>query len=182
MDVRYRVDISPLVGELGSSVDVRGSLDMGSYRVGDDDIELVSPATFDVTVTNSGTAFVAMGSVGATVKLACARCATGFEQELSGEVEGFYIRPGDEEGIPSEQEYELVESDDHVDIAPAVLAGLVFETPFVALCDEGCKGLCPLCGADLNEETCSCGERIDPLNPFAALAALELDTDERDAE
>ena len=36
------------------------------------------------------------------------------------------------------------------------------------LCRESCKGLCPRCGANLNVETCSCGQEINS-SPFAIL-------------
>jgi uncharacterized protein len=35
--------------------------------------------------------------------------------------------------------------------------------PIKRLCDEQCKGLCQVCGADLNEGECGCVvEEIDP--------------------
>ncbi|MBQ3561654.1 MAG: DUF177 domain-containing protein, partial [Oscillospiraceae bacterium] len=37
------------------------------------------------------------------------------------------------------------------------------EVPFQLLCREDCKGLCPVCGSDLNEKTCNCNQKqIDP--------------------
>jgi len=41
--------------------------------------------------------------------------------------------------------------------------------PAHPLCGESCAGICPVCGANLNEEQCSCSdEKIDPR--WAALA------------
>jgi uncharacterized protein len=44
------------------------------------------------------------------------------------------------------------------------------------LCEEDCKGLCPTCGADLNEGPCACdsSDDIDPDNPFAVLRNLKF--------
>ncbi len=54
---------------------------------------------------------------------------------------------------------ELVEND--------VLLGL----PTKLLCKDDCKGLCQICGKDLNEGTCSCQREV--VNPqFAALKKL----------
>jgi len=40
---------------------------------------------------------------------------------------------------------------------------IVLARPMKHLCSENCKGLCPRCGANLNEETCQCKEeRMDP--------------------
>ena len=32
-------------------------------------------------------------------------------------------------------------------------------TPFVVLCREDCKGLCPTCGSNLNEGDCGCAAK-----------------------
>ena len=49
----------------------------------------------------------------------------------------------------------------------------VLMVPLKPLCQEDCRGLCPICGANLNRETCSCqAEKSD--SPFAALAKLKV--------
>ncbi|MFH1756381.1 MAG: DUF177 domain-containing protein [Candidatus Latescibacterota bacterium] len=37
-----------------------------------------------------------------------------------------------------------------------IYENLIINIPIRILCDEGCKGLCPDCGADLNSNPCSC--------------------------
>ena len=44
----------------------------------------------------------------------------------------------------------------------------------VVLCKEDCKGLCYKCGANLNEEECTC-DRSNKNLPFADLAKLFSD-------
>ena len=51
-------------------------------------------------------------------------------------------------------EFSLVSEDHTIDLSDAFLSALVMETPFVVLCREDCRGLCPVCGANLNEEDC----------------------------
>lgn len=169
-----RVDIAPILGDLGSSLQVSGVLDIDSYRMGDDQYALLSKPAFEVTITNTGTGIVVYGTVYAVSQAICARCANEFPLEVASEVEGFFIRPGDEEGIPGEQEFDLIQGDDYIDIGGPVLAGVVYGTPFAALCHDGCRGLCTRCGVDLNDTTCSCRHEIDELNPFIALAGLDL--------
>ena len=44
-----------------------------------------------------------------------------------------------------------------------VMTDVTLELPFQLLCREECKGLCPVCGADLNETTCNCNtKKVDP--------------------
>ena len=50
-----------------------------------------------------------------------------------------------------------------LDIDEQLLEILEIEFPTRVLCKEDCKGLCPVCGADLNETTCNCNtKQIDP--------------------
>lgn len=45
----------------------------------------------------------------------------------------------------------------------AVREQVLLSLPDRSLCREDCKGLCPHCGANLNETTCNCGEQlVDP--------------------
>jgi uncharacterized protein len=34
--------------------------------------------------------------------------------------------------------------------------------PEYSLCNEGCRGICPRCGTDLNTGSCSCEPESDP--------------------
>ena len=52
------------------------------------------------------------------------------------------------------------------------------DTPFVVLCRPDCLGICPTCGANLNEGCADKAEQdwVDSdENPFAALKNLKLD-------
>lgn len=73
-------------------------------------------------------------------------------------------------------------ADRTIDLSGALLSAIVMETPFVVLCREDCAGLCPVCGANLNEEDCGHAaelaeqrerERAES-SPFSALAGLDL--------
>lgn len=68
-----------------------------------------------------------------------------------------------------------------IDLGDAISDAVVMDTPFVVLCQPDCKGLCPTCGANLNEGDCGCAEAAEQAwvdsdeNPFAALKGLKLD-------
>ena len=48
---------------------------------------------------------------------------------------------------------------------------VLLATPLKLVCREECKGLCPHCGANLNNETCNCQQPGDPR--WAALSDLK---------
>jgi uncharacterized protein len=173
----YRIDVAPILENLSDTIIISDDLALTSFCVGDEVFEPTSSIHFDVTLTNVGTALVAMGTASLPVTATCARCLTPFATEIAAEVDGFYVRPGHDEGIPEEQEIEYIDAENTVDILPAIMAALVLEAPFAPLHDEDCAGICPTCGADLNEGPCGCAASAEGLHPFAALEGLLEGTD-----
>jgi len=52
-----------------------------------------------------------------------------------------------------------------------IVSELVLSLPIIYTCGEGCRGLCPQCGANLNEGPCTCAAAPDPR--FQVLAQLK---------
>ena len=168
----YRVDISSILETLGESVEVSDTLTLEKLVVGAEEFVATAPFRFDVTITNTGTAVIAAGSIVAPVTATCARCLCEFPTEIVAEVDGFYVYPGHDEGVPEEQEIEYIDPEGAIDLAPALLAALVLEAPFAPLHDEACRGICPTCGADLNDGPCGCDAEPEEGHPFADLRTL----------
>ena len=103
------------------------------------------------------------------------------------EVDEYYLfhAPSEDQHADDDEDdvdFALVGDDHTVDLGEAIRDTLVMETPFVVLCQPDCKGLCPVCGANLNKEDCGHAaqieaqrekERLDA-SPFAALRDLDL--------
>lgn len=180
MDASYRVDLARLAGGVASYIDIEDTLDIDSLKLGEQEYRFAEPPSFSVTVTDTGDSYVARGVVRAETVAACSRCVCEFPLRLEGEVDGFYVPLEHSEGIPEEQEFELVDAEGRIDLANALIGALSYQVPFVPLHDEDCAGLCPICGTDLNVEDCSCEPPLDAANPFAAL--LQLDLSQKDDE
>jgi uncharacterized protein len=67
-----------------------------------------------------------------------------------------------------ELEYPL--SADWLDLEPLAHDACILELPLAPLCRNDCLGLCPECGVNRNNETCTCTARTDPR--WAALDSL----------
>ena len=168
----YRVDIGSILDVLGESIEIADDVVLEHFIVGTEVFVPRGPAHFELTVTNTGTAVIAMGAVELPVTATCARCLAEFPTEIVGEVDGFYVFPGHEEGVPEEQEVEYIDAEGYVDLYPAIIGALVLEAPFAPLHDEACAGICAQCGADLNEGPCDCADGADDDHPFASLRDL----------
>lgn len=175
----YLVDVRSILDDIGGSVIVDQPLEFAQLVVGDELFVASGPAAVDVTVSNAGEGIVAYGTVSAPVTATCARCLTEFPMTIDGEVEGFYLRPGDTPAS-DDDEASSVDSDGNVDLGPALLAALVIEAPYAPLHDPDCEGLCAQCGADLNTGDCGCATDTAPDHPFAGLSQM-LDSMDEDS-
>lgn len=169
----YRVDVTPLLDEYGASVPVDAPFPLESYQVGEDHYALAEPASVDATITNTGAGMVATGTVVARVDATCARCLCTFRLDVRADIEGFFVLPGQDVDLPEEQEVEFIDEDGVIDLAHALRAAIVLETPFAPLHDPECVGICATCGTDLNVGECECSP-IEPAtgHPFAKLKDL----------
>jgi uncharacterized protein len=54
--------------------------------------------------------------------------------------------------------------DDQIDLVDEIQQQVVLLLPEQPLCKEECKGLCAVCGADLNNAACRCSGKVTNLN------------------
>lgn len=75
----------------------------------------------------------------------------------------------------------LVCEDGILDMDTLAQDDILLELPIRMLCSEDCKGLCPMCGCNLNKETCSCQEPVWETNRrVKAFDNLEWSDEEED--
>ena len=60
-----------------------------------------------------------------------------------------------------------------IDLDPIVREQLLLTMPEYPVCDEQCKGLCPVCGANLNDRECGCDRHV-PDPRWAGLKNVKL--------
>ena len=106
------------------------------------------------------------GTVSAPWHGECRRCLAPLSGAASVEVRELYERHAREgETYPLRHE--------QVDLEPLAREALLLELPLAPLCRADCLGICPTCGADLNEGPCGCAPTArDPR--WAALDDLRL--------
>ena len=179
--------IEPLVIELadrvenpGESWQTSGTIDVAGYTVGEKELTLDHGVSYDAVFTNAGDGILLTGLVRAEVTGTCDRCLEPAHFDVAGELQEYYLFH-EPEDADEDDDYELLGEERKVDLAEPIADAIVMDTPFVVLCKPDCKGLCPHCGCNLNEETCDCAERAEEErvmgddNPFAALKNLKLD-------
>lgn len=174
----FVIELPDEVGELSGMSTLAGTLKETSYKSGAEVYEIPRGIDYDLTLTNTGEGILLQGTASTEAHGRCARCLKPVTLEVSGSVEGYYLlEPTDEVEGYERDEFDFVSDDGTIDLSGPIEAALVYSTPYVVLCKDDCKGLCPHCGADLNEGPCGCqdSDAIDEDNPFAVLKNLHFD-------
>jgi uncharacterized protein len=106
------------------------------------------------------------GRLSAGLELQCARCLESVPQQVRRDFELMYRPLGADAGRD-----ELSVTDAEAEIGYYQGGGLLLEDvlreqvllalPLKVTCKEDCKGLCPQCGKNLNQEQCSCSTAVE---------------------
>lgn len=123
---------------------------------------------------HEGSGLHVTGTVRGRLGLTCSRCLAPFEVSVDGRFDVTYSKV-----VPVEDEVELEGREltvchlegDTVDLSELAREEVLLEVPMAPLCRPDCKGLCPRCGADLNQGPCDCPAGA-PDPRFAALGRL----------
>jgi uncharacterized protein len=103
-----------------------------------------------VRLTRTPQGIVAKGNFSAKIPAECARCLKPFASPINIQLEDLFIYPPQNATDP----LLAVAEDAHLNLEPLLREYILINQPTRLLCREDCKGLCPVCGNDLNEGPC----------------------------
>src|SRR5438105_15113973 len=99
--------------------------------------------------------FYFAGRVEGGVDLACRLCLDEVDVEVEEEVHFLLAELGAEEADEPDV-FPYDPNDRMLDLRAAIRETWLLTAPAYVQCGEDCKGLCPSCGTNLNESSCSC--------------------------
>ena len=137
-------------------------------------VELAKPLQVDLAANDVGDGVLVRGTLRGAVRLECRRCLQPVEHEIDEHVDLFFAPPMEGEEEDDDGEVYPLPRGDALDLTDAVREQVVLAAPEFALCREECRGLCPTCGADLNQGACDCAPER-PASPWDALKDVTFD-------
>jgi uncharacterized protein len=90
------------------------------------------------------------GQFGGKTSVQCVRCLVDFLQPVKTDFEELFAFS---QRSVTESEL-IIPEDGNIDLGPLVHDYLLIEVPICPLCRPDCKGLCEVCGEDLNQAVC----------------------------
>ena len=145
---------------------------------GDEEYRVTAPVDLRMVIHKDHDRFRLVGTVNATLELACSRCLEPFVMPVDRAFDVRYLPsghstaqsprrggPGEAEPEPDEEDETEVEDDDvavtfyrddQIDLNELLREQFYLALPMKPLCSEDCKGICPQCGTNRNTTPCDC--------------------------
>ena len=76
--------------------------------------------------------------------------------------------------LKNKNDYEINFDREYVDIEPFISEIIIDNLDTLYICSNKCKGLCGICGNNMNKIKCSCEEKNLKESPFSSLSQLDL--------
>ena len=160
-----RIELASLEGKEGN---VAHAYEPAELSLDEERVTLEQPPKIAGRILRDGARVIVEGEIGAVTRIECDRCLRPIELPVKAQFKVEYVTP---EAYQVEQDAELEEEDlalstfdgETIDVDELVREQVLLEVPAHALCQEDCKGLCPVCGVDRNQSNCNCQtSEIDP--------------------
>lgn len=143
-------------GNVTSEQEVRLEDEFGEATVG--------KCVVNVSFQHTGGTYYFHGEVKTTLDASCHRCLEPVRYPLSGEFDVVVRRRGqvDEGDADASGEFiMLAVGENEVSFDELINESVVVNIPMLIVCRDDCRGLCPRCGTNLNNESCSCDVESD---------------------
>lgn len=145
-----KINLKQIFSIVGDSRDI-------SCEIGADELSDVRGYTFGSPVSINGRVYNRAGvvyleySVDFMLNIICDRCLKELEREYHFDFDHIVVP-----SINGENDDYIVADGESIDLNEIALTDLLLQLPTKNLCKDDCKGLCMVCGQDLNLGECDC--------------------------
>jgi len=158
------ISLSEIMTTKDKIAKVDAPIDVETFEYLGDSYQFAHKEPVNLTITNLGNRKVMIeGGTNISLTLFCSRCLKEIiypmEIEFQKEID-FNLSEEDRAEDLDELNYIIGYN---LDVDTLISDEILIGFPMKLLCSEDCKGLCKICGVDLNEETCDCDTTVyDP--------------------
>ncbi len=162
-------NITDVLSMEGRTETHRTEYEPDTIRYGGSDYPVTEKSPVSLTAVNTGKGRAQItGKINLTLLLACDRCLCDVSYPFSLEFSAAAAAP-ECEAAASEDEADQCLIGYQINVDDLVSREIMVNWPMKILCRPDCKGICSVCGTDLNTGTCEC----DTFVPDPRLAAIK---------
>lgn len=149
MPTPIKIDVSALLRTAGERQQYNALVNMSPIARGDEQVDFAGAVEVDVAIESvkRGILYVE-GDASGMLKLTCSRCLEEFTSACGVPLSESFCVPLRAE---DDEECHVIEGAE-MDLGPAVEQAFLLALPMKIVHDEECRGLCSICGVNLNEE------------------------------
>ena len=153
-----KINIASVLKNEGASKQFSGNVELGMFDFMGSTLEFKTPLCVEGKIHNIGGTLEVSAQITGEYFTQCSRCGKEVREDFSADL--FESMENDFSDIDPEC---ISVSGNVIDISGSIDACIFNNIPLQFLCSEDCKGLCPVCGTDLNENECNCEKEVyDP--------------------
>ncbi len=157
------IDISEIVSCENKEITKEVSIELNSFISKLGEFPITKKAPIDIRIANrENKRLLIQGDVDLTVSIPCSRCLEDVPTDIHFTIDKELELNG------SEVNDEEMEDTDYLiglnlDIDKLIYGEILVNWPMKVLCKEDCKGICKVCGMNLNKGNCDCQRtELDP--------------------
>ena len=143
-----KINLKQLFSIVGESRDI-------AYTISTDELSDIRGRSFASPVEVKGRIYNRAGvvyleySVDMTLLITCDRCLKELERAYHYDFDHIVVPSAN-----SDNDEYIVADGESIELNETAVTDLLLQLPTKNLCKDDCKGLCMICGCDLNESTC----------------------------
>lgn len=157
------IDISEIVSCENKEITKEVSIELNSFISKLGEFPITKKAPIDIRIANrENKRLLIQGDVDLTVSIPCSRCLEDVPTDIHFSVDKELELNGSE---VNDEEMEVTDYliGLNLDIDKLIYGEILVNWPMKVLCKEDCKGICKVCGMNLNKGDCNCQRtELDP--------------------
>ena len=157
-----KIDLKNIIEGLDSSINFDEEINLDQDLV---DKNIVLPIRLKGTIYADSDGGYLTGKVIFSYKDSCARCLKETITEITADIDASLVKEG-VSSLDEEDDSQVEFTDKEIFIEDLISSVILTSSPMRVICSDDCKGICPVCGANLNDEQCNC--EIDNVDPRLA--------------
>ena len=155
-----KVDLSSVIKVTGAEVKLSSTVGFGDAEFLGETYRFIEPLKVEGRVYNNGQSLTLEANVSGRMVTECARCLDEVEADVEFSVHELLSQR--EEGADEDEDIILFDGYE-IELDDIIADHFLMNISGRYLCSDDCKGLCPVCGQNLNHGECDCdNEYIDP--------------------
>lgn len=159
-----QIDLNTVLKTDDKTITTEAGIEMDAFSSRLGTFPIVSKTPVLLTLTNKGERKLRIsGKVTLDIVIPCSRCLQDVTKEFALDFErNVDMSLSEAERMTALDEHDYIDGYS-LDVDKLIYGELLMNFPLQVLCREDCKGLCPVCGTNLNEHTCDCERKsLDP--------------------